>query len=121
MLANEAPTVFGDGEQARDFVYVDDVVRANLLAMDAPASASGLAFNIGRGERRTVNELVALIGSLISGEHPAPIQGEPRPGEVRDSWSDVTAARETLGYEPAVGIEEGLRRTIAWIRVERTA
>ncbi|MGZ5302013.1 MAG: SDR family oxidoreductase [Actinomycetota bacterium] len=114
-LGGEAPTIFGDGEQARDFVFVDDVVQANLLAAAAREPAWGRAFNIGRGERRTVNELLAAIRALVPGEHPAPVHAPPRAGEVRDSWSDVGAARETLGYEPAVGFEEGLRRTIEWI------
>ena len=107
--------MFGDGEQARDFVFVDDVVRANMLASTAPEAAWGRAFNIGRGERRTVNELLATIRSLIPGDHPDPIHAPPRPGEIRDSWSDIGAALEGLGYRPAVTFEEGLRRTIEWI------
>jgi len=118
-LSGEAPTIFGDGEQARDFVYVDDVVHANLLAIDAPDEASGGAFNIGRGERRTVNELVATIGALIPGEHPRPVHVDPRPGEVRDSWSDISAARSVLGFEPQVAFEEGLRRTIEHLSREQ--
>ena len=114
-LRGDAPTIFGDGEQARDFVFVDDVVQANLLAVDAREPAWGRAFNIGRGERRTVNELLDTIRTLVPGDHPAPGYAPPRAGEVRDSWSDIGAARETLGYEPAVGFEEGLRRTIEWI------
>ena len=119
-LAGDAPTVFGDGEQARDFVFVDDVVRANLLAGEADESAWGRAFNIGRGERRTVNELLDAIRTLVPGEHPAPFHAPPRPGEVRDSWSDIGAAREVLGYEPGVAFDEGLRRTIEWIRNDGT-
>jgi len=114
-LAGEAPTVFGDGEQARDFVFVDDVLRANLLASTAPEAAWGRAFNVGRGERRTVNDLLAKIRSLIPGDHPDPIHAPQRPGEIRDSWSDIRAAFEGLGYKPAVAFEEGLRRTIEWI------
>jgi UDP-glucose 4-epimerase len=117
-LAGEAPTIFGDGEQSRDFVFVDDVVQANLLAAEAREPAWGRAFNIGRGERRTVNELLGAIRKLVPGEHPAPVQAPPRPGEVRDSWSDIAAAREALGYEPVVAFEEGLRRTIEWIASE---
>jgi UDP-glucose 4-epimerase len=120
-LAGEVPTIFGDGEQARDFVFVDDVVRANLLAAEAPEPAWGGAFNIGRGERRTVNELLAAIRALVPGEHPAPAHAAPRAGEVRDSWSDIGAARETLGYHPEVTFEEGLSRTIEWIAGETGA
>jgi UDP-glucose 4-epimerase len=120
-LTGEAPTIFGDGEQARDFVFVDDVVHANLLASDVTEPAWGRAFNVGRGERRTVNELLSTIRSLVPGEHAEPVREPPRPGEVRDSWSDIAAARETLGYAPAVAFEEGLRRTIDWIERERAA
>jgi nucleoside-diphosphate-sugar epimerase len=112
-LADLAPTVYGDGEQARDFIFVDDVVRANMLAAASPAGASGRAFNIGRGERRTVNEALSTIRSLVPGDHPAPKHAAARLGEIRDSWSDVAAAREALGFEAVVPFDEGLRRTIA--------
>ena len=115
MRAGDAPTIFGDGEQARDFVYVEDIVQANLLAANAPERAWGRAFNIGRGERRTVNELLQTIRGFVPGEHADPIHAPSRPGEVRDSWSDIAAAHETFGYTPAVAFEEGLRRTIDWI------
>jgi nucleoside-diphosphate-sugar epimerase len=118
-LSGDAPTVFGDGEQARDFVFVDDVVRANMCALDADGAAWGRAFNVGRGERRTVNELLAAIGSLIPGAFREPVHAAPRSGEVRDSWSDIAEARATLGYEPEVPFEEGLRRTIEWIGRDR--
>ena len=120
-LTGKAPTVFGDGEQARDFVFVDDVVRANMLASVAPEAAWGGAFNIGRGERRTVNELLAAIRSLIPGDHPDPIHAPPRHGEIRDSWSDITAAREALRYQPLTGFEDGLRLTIDHLASERRA
>ena len=117
-LGGDAPTIFGDGEQARDFVFVDDVVQANLLAAEASAPAWGRAFNVGRGERRTVNELLDAVRMLVPGEHPEPVHAPPRPGEVRDSWSNINAAHEVLGYEPAVAFEEGLRRTIERIALE---
>ena len=120
-LVGEAPTVFGDGEQARDFVFVDDIVRANMLASAASEAAWGRAFNIGRGERRTVNELLAVIRSLIPGDHPDPVQAPPRPGEIRDSWSDITAAHEALGYRPLTGFEDGLRLTIDHLRANAGA
>jgi nucleoside-diphosphate-sugar epimerase len=113
-LAGLAPTVYGDGDQARDFIFVDDVVRANMLAAAVPAGASGGAFNIGRGERRTVNEVLSAIRSLVPGNHPVPKHEAARPGEIRDSWSDVAAAREALGFEAEVPFDEGLRRTIEW-------
>ena len=114
-FSGDAPTVFGDGEQARDFVFVEDVVRANMLAMDVGDAAWGRAFNVGRGERRTVNDLLAAIRALVPGDHPESIHAAPRPSEVRDSWSDIAEARQALGYEPQVPFEEGLRRTIEWI------
>jgi nucleoside-diphosphate-sugar epimerase len=114
-LSGDAPTVFGDGEQARDFVFVEDVVRANMRALDAADAAWGRAFNVGRGERRTVNDLLAAIRALVPGDHPEPIHAAPRPGEVRDSWSDIAEARATLGYDPEIPFEEGLRRTLEWI------
>ena len=117
-LAGDTPTVFGDGEQARDFVFVDDVVRANMLAAEAGEPAWGRAFNIGRGERRTVNELLDAIRTQVPGEHPAPMHAPPRAGEVRDSWCDIGAAREVLGYEPGVAFDEGLHRTIERIASE---
>ena len=117
-LTGVAPTIFGDGEQARDFVFVEDVVQANILAAEAAEPAWGRAFNIGRGERRTVNELLAVIRTLVPGDHPVAAHAPPRAGEVRDSWSDIGAASETLGYEPEVGFEEGLRRTTGWIAGE---
>lgn len=102
-------------------MFVDDVVRANLLAADAPEPAWGRAFNVGRGERRTVNQLLGAIRVLVAGAHPALIHAPARAGEVRDSWSDIGAARDALGYDPAVGFEEGLGRTIDWIARERAA
>jgi nucleoside-diphosphate-sugar epimerase len=114
-LAGVAPTVFGDGEQARDFLYVDDVVGANFAAATAPSDAVGAAFNIGRGERRTINDVLAAIRTLVPGEHPPPVRERARPGEIRDSWSDVTAARDGLGFEARVPFDEGLRRTIEWV------
>jgi UDP-glucose 4-epimerase len=115
-LEGRPPTVYGDGEQARDFVFVEDVCHANLLAADAPQSAWGHAFNIGSGIRRTVNEVLASIRSQVAGEHPDPVREPPRPGEVRDSWSDISRARAALGYEPQVPFEEGIARTIEAIR-----
>ena len=113
-LAGEAATIYGDGEQSRDFVFVDDVVRANLLAADAPPEASGAVFNIGSGVRRTVNEVLASIRALVPGDHPVASHEPPRPGESRESWSDIAAARAALGFEPLETFEDGLRRTVEW-------
>jgi UDP-glucose 4-epimerase len=103
-------TVHGDGEQSRDFTYVENVVRANLLAGDAPA-VGGEILNIATGGSQTVNDLADTIGRLLG----RPVLKELAPeraGDVRASWADVTAARDLLGFEPTVGFEDGLRRTI---------
>jgi len=103
-------TVHGDGEQSRDFTYVENVVRANLLAADG-ADAAGRVLNVATGASQTVNALADTVGRLL-GLPVEKAHGPAQPGDVRESWADVSAAREALGYEPAVGFEEGLRRTI---------
>jgi nucleoside-diphosphate-sugar epimerase len=103
-------TVHGDGEQSRDFTYVENVVRANLLAADATEGV-GRVLNIAAGGSETVNALADTIGRLLD----RPVEktyGPAQPGDVRESWADVTAAHEAIGYAPEVGFEEGLRRTI---------
>lgn len=101
--------IYGDGEQSRDFTYVDNVVEANVLAADAPA-VSGLVLNVATGAQATVSALADTIGEILGREvHKEYLPG--RAGDVRDSWADVTAARSALGYEPSVGLEDGLRRT----------
>jgi nucleoside-diphosphate-sugar epimerase len=103
-------TVHGDGEQSRDFTYVENVVRANLLAADA-ADAAGRVLNIAAGGSETVNALADTIGRLL-GRPVEKTYGPAQPGDVRESWADVSAARATIGYAPEVGFEEGLGRTI---------
>ena len=107
-----APVVFGDGEQTRDFTYVDNVVQANLLAMQAPAAA-GNVFNVAYGASVTLNRLVQLIGE-ITGRELIAEYAPPRPGDARHSRADITRARTELGYEPEVDLGEGLRRTAEW-------
>ena len=116
MLRGETPTIFGDGEQGRDFTYVDNVVAANLQALAAPAErVAGRVFNIACGERHTLNETYTQLAHLLN-RHEPPVYGPPRDGDVRDSHADISAAREAFGYEVRVGFEEGLRRTVAWYR-----
>jgi UDP-glucose 4-epimerase len=103
-------TVHGDGEQSRDFTYVENVVAANLQAADAPGAA-GRVLNIAAGSSETVNTLAATIGRLLSREVEKE-HGPAQPGDVRESWADVSAARDAIGYAPAVSFEEGLQRTI---------
>lgn len=113
-LDGTPPVVFGDGEQSRDFTYVDNAVAANLLACEAP-NASGKVFNIGTGGRVTLNETVALLNTLTGGSLETKFE-PPREGDIRDSQADITQAREFLKYEPSVSFEEGLRRTLDWYR-----
>jgi UDP-N-acetylglucosamine/UDP-N-acetyl-alpha-D-glucosaminouronate 4-epimerase len=105
----EPVTIFGDGGQSRDFTFVSNVVDATVRAADAPG-ASGSILNVAAGSPATVDELADLIGTIL-GREPAKRYEPPRPGDVRDSWADVSAAREALGFEPGVALEEGLRRT----------
>jgi nucleoside-diphosphate-sugar epimerase len=116
MLAGEQPTIYGDGEQSRDFTYIENVVRANLLAAAAPAEkVSGRVINAATGARFTLNQTFNILRELtgFSGE---PAYSESRAGDVRDSLADITLARELLGYQPAVDFREGLRRTVEWYR-----
>ena len=119
-LNGETPVIFGDGEQGRDFTYIDDVVEANLLALHAPEAARGRVMNAGGGgEPTTVNRLLGLIADA-AGTSPVPRYEPAREGDIRLSQADVSLARELLGYEPKVDIVEGVRRTVAWF-AERTS
>ena len=115
LLDGRAPTVFGDGAQTRDFVYVEDVARANLLATDA--AASDLA-NIGTGVETSVNDIARHLAAL-TGFRGDPLHAAPRPGEVRRIVLDASKARRWLGWSPQTPLEEGLRRTVEWVRTRR--
>jgi UDP-glucose 4-epimerase len=116
MLAEQPPTIYGDGEQSRDFTFVDDVIAANLLAMDAEG-VTGRVFNIACGNAVTVNGLLAELRGLIGGEIE-PEYVDAIPGEVRASLADISSAREQLGFDPQVSLREGLVKTIAHLRGE---
>ena len=103
----------GDGEQRRDFTYVDNVVAGTLRAADAEG-VNGCIFNVAASAPATVNRVAELIGALLGRQVEAE-HGPPRPGDIRDSWADVTAARERLGWKPSIGLEEGLRRTAEFV------
>ena len=108
--------IHGDGEQSRDFTYIDDVVEANLRAAKAPERAYGLAFNVGGGGAPTsVNQLLAFIAAQV-GVTPDPVFEPSRAGDVRTTEADISLARTTFGYEPVIGIEEGLRLTVDWFK-----
>jgi UDP-glucose 4-epimerase len=115
VLRGEPLTVYGDGEQTRDFVNVRDVARANLLAARAPGLSG--AFNIASGEATTVNRLVGLMRDAAGADARAE-HAPPRKGDVRHSRADISAARAALGYEPSVGLAEGLAEYMAWARSE---
>jgi UDP-glucose 4-epimerase len=114
MLAGQRPTIFGDGRQSRDFTYVANVVSGNLLAAETPG-ASGMTFNIACGEQLSLLDLVAAINKVL-GTKIEPIFEPPRTGDVRDSLADISAARKVLGYEPRIGFEDGLRKSIEYYR-----
>jgi UDP-glucose 4-epimerase len=117
MIAGRPPTIYGDGRQSRDFVFVDDVVQANLLASQAPAVA-GQTFNVGLGASATLLDLVQALRRLLP-DGPAPVFGPPRAGDVRTSAADVGRAAKALGYRPAHDLHQGLQATVEWIRVAR--
>ena len=119
MLDGQRPTIFGDGQTSRDFTHVENVVEANLAAAVEPAAA-GRVMNIAVGSSHTLNELVSTLQGLVDSDLE-PEYGPPRPGDVSESLADVSLARELLGYEPRIGFEEGLQRTIAWIVEQRAA
>ncbi|HEX9759421.1 MAG TPA: NAD-dependent epimerase/dehydratase family protein, partial [Candidatus Acidoferrales bacterium] len=119
VLEDQPPVVFGDGEQSRDFTYIDNVVDATLRACEAPG-ASGRVFNVGTGARFTLNQTLALLGK-IAGKTVKAQYDPPRTGDIRDSLADIAAARQLLGYEPRVNFEEGLRRTFDWYRSTHAA
>ncbi len=116
-FAGEAPKVHGDGEQSRDFVFVADVVQANIRAASLPAAAGG-KFNVGIGEAVTVNQLWGHVARL-SGLELSPEYGPPRPGDIRHSLSTIERARNVLGFEPTVAFQDGLARTLEWYRSNR--
>jgi UDP-glucose 4-epimerase len=106
--------VFGDGEQSRDFTFVDDVVAANLQAARAP-EAAGSFMNLGCGDRHTLNRLLELLQRILQVEAD-PQYCDERPGDVKHSQADIAKARRLIGYDPQVSFEEGLRRTVEHYR-----
>jgi UDP-glucose 4-epimerase len=110
ILEGKPPVIFGDGEQTRDFTFVKDVVAANILAMKGDAQG---VFNIACGQRTSLNELAASI-MAICGMSLRPIYDAPRPGDIRDSLADISAARERLGYRPEFDLQRGLAETVRW-------
>jgi nucleoside-diphosphate-sugar epimerase len=114
VLEDRRPTIYGDGEQSRDFTYVKNVVEANLLACKTPGVA-GQFFNVACGDRITLNSMLHQINE-ITGKDISPVYADPRAGDIKHSQADITRAKERLSYEPRVSFEEGLRDTIEWYR-----
>lgn len=114
LRGDQAPVVHGDGGQSRAFTYIADVVAANVAAAAAPADACrGQAYNIAGETSYTLLDLLGVLGRLL-GVTPRPVHVEPRAGDIRHSRADISAARASLGYEPKVGFEDGLRRALNW-------
>ncbi len=114
LIRGEAPTIYGDGTQSRDFTYVANVVRANLLACEHD-EAIGKVMNVACGARYTLLDLYAELAKIIDTDIK-PVFGPPRPGDVKHSLASIEVARQALGYEPIVGWEEGLQRTVEWYK-----
>jgi UDP-glucose 4-epimerase len=117
VLERRSPTIFGDGEQTRDFTFVDNIVRLNLLAARSP-DAPGKVYNAGVGARTSLNETWKQLQQIEDVDLPAEYAPE-RTGDVRDSQAELSAARRDLGYEPTVDLETGLRHTLEWYRASR--
>jgi nucleoside-diphosphate-sugar epimerase len=114
LIEGRRPTIYGDGRQSRDFIYIANVVDANLLACGAEAAIGGV-FNIGAGSETDLLELLSILSGL-AGRTVEPAFAPARVGDIRRSYGDITRATATLGYRPRVGLAEGLRETFAWYR-----
>jgi nucleoside-diphosphate-sugar epimerase len=119
LIEGRQPTIYGDGEQTRDFTYVANVVDGVLRACEAPRAA-GEAINVACGTRISLNELLRVMNTVV-GTDLQPIYKETRAGDVKDSQADITKARTLLGYSPLVGLEDGLRHTLEWCRSQTGA
>jgi nucleoside-diphosphate-sugar epimerase len=120
LLSDERPVIYGDGEQSRDFTYIDNVVDANMRAAET-AKGIGQVMNIANGQRITLNQLLAELKSLTGKDSIEADYRPARSGDVRHSLADITRARECLNFAPAVGLREGLEMTIDWWKQSRFA
>jgi UDP-glucose 4-epimerase len=111
LLSDRAPRIFGDGEQTRDFVFVDDVVSATMLAL-TEKNAVGEVFNVASGKETAINEIVQVLQELTGKTHLKPVHDEPREGDIRHSYASIQKARALLGYEPAFSLENGLKKFV---------
>jgi nucleoside-diphosphate-sugar epimerase len=113
MLHGQSPLIYGDGEQSRDFIFVENVVEANIRAGESDATA--LAVNIGCGQRTSLNQLVSVLNEILSSNFE-PEYLEVRPGDIRHSEGDISLAREGIGFEPSIDFKTGLEKTIEYYR-----
>jgi nucleoside-diphosphate-sugar epimerase len=114
ILAGNPPTIYGDGEQTRDFTYIENVIKANLLAADAP-QLRGEVINVACGEHITVNEIIRVINQSL-GKNVKPNYVPTRPGDIKHSWADINLAKKVIGYTPVVNFADGLQKAIGWYR-----
>src|SRR2546423_2173073 len=113
LVSGQQPVIYGDGEQSRDFTFISNVVDANLRAAESERGV-GKVINIANGESVTLNQLLETMKEVTGKRDVHPRYEPPRRGDVRDSLADLTLAKDLLGYQPKVGLEDGLRRTFAW-------
>ncbi len=118
LLANEPPVIFGDGAQTRDFTYISNVVLATLLAGASQSRLAGQVMNIGTGRRVSIMEVATQLAQLCAVPHLHPVFKPERPGDVKHSQSDISAARQLVGYEPIASLAEGLTETVEWFKRE---
>ena len=118
LVQGRPPIVFGDGEQSRDFIYVENVVQANLLAMDAK-HLHGEVINIASGERRSLNQLIDILKEIL-GSKVSPVYQEARKGDIKHSLADIHQGKKILNYDPQVEIKVGLKKTVEYFRLQRT-
>ena len=116
LMSNRPPTIYGDGEQTRDFTYVGNVVQGNLMAANAPVEkVGGRVINLAAGGQTSLNSLVEMLVEVMT-SNVEPVYVEPRSGDIKHSRADITLARSLMAYEPSTGLLEGLRRTVTWYR-----
>lgn len=121
MMRGQRPTIFGDGEQGRDFTYVENAVSANLKALEAPAErVAGRVFNVACGGHHTLKEIFSVLSRLLDFKEQ-PLFGPPRNGDIKDSFANISAAYQAFGYDPQVTFEDGMRRTVEWYKQEYSA
>jgi UDP-glucose 4-epimerase len=116
LIDNQPPLIFGDGMQTRDFVYIKDVVQANILAMQSSATGT---FNIGSGKKIDLNTLAGTLAEIMN-VNLHPVHEKPRSGDIRDSVSDISSAKKILGYKTSYSLYEGLKETIPWFRNKKS-